>query len=214
MALKTVLLDFDNVIHRNSRILKHQKQACGKLLGDNVMLNNPQLKNAKLCKKYGHTNKILKSYGVNMSYKDFNNLLDTYYLNHNFISSCITSDDVFLAKEWEHIIERLTDELDFHVVIFTNGGFNWCRFVLEQLHIQPKPTIISADMIESVKPDEESYNTIEEILSPQYLLADDSTKNVEALEGHSNWNTCLYLDDMTPYDVFDVVIEKNNVIYN
>lgn len=203
-AIRTIAIDFDGVIHRNRSIAKYQQQVCGTLLGDYVNgIDDPQETNAQLYRTYGHTVKILNSFGVDMSYREFNYLLDTWYIDYDRVLSYITFEDIKEAKEWEHIIQRLTEEFGYDVCIFTNAGFYWCEFMCSELGIHPKASVISADMIEKTKPSKDAYDTFMNYKTPSYFFIDDSPANLVIPMEDENWYPMLYTKDNRPQDIID-----------
>ena len=199
-----VLLDFDGVIFKNTKIHKLVEQKSIEYVAK--ALNVPMKKATKISnynyKKNGHTTiSYNKEHGLNIhDYNEF--LFDN--MNWNEIKAYLNKNDFDNLDIYKRICNR--DNINYY--LYSNASLSYCVNVLKHLNYDlfEQETFTSSNC--ELKPLCDSYhhveNTIHQLNNHKLHFIDDNMINLKPIQYNVNWST--YLLDTINEDTIENIL--------
>ena len=179
--MKTLLLDYDGVVLKSKNLMEYQLRKSAKFVNKHTKMpyNICKDMNKQYYPKYGHTVTMLnKMFDIPVTLKDYND----YVFDFNTIKKLKGLVDL-TTYEHGHSFKNVFDYCqanDISWYIYTNAHINWVIYFSYLLDIDiPLDKIIWPLNLSLLKPNQESYDTIEkELLNSNFIMVDDSMNNL------------------------------------
>lgn len=211
-----LLLDFDGVMVRNTKVQKHVSQSCVRLLANKsgLTLRQASRMNKQLYPLYGHSSFILqRNYKIDCGIEEFNHLVYNEYIDYAKVKRLLTSDDTAYAAEMARIIHRWGPEKTF---IFSNAVDVWCENLLLMMGVSdviPPQNIMCSNHLRALKPSPSAYAEAEfrvglimpELVSGCYTFVDDHAQNILAVKHRPRWIPYYYPPEMETRTLGDLL---------
>jgi len=186
MAVKSLLLDIDNVVVRDRLLLEHVKDNCVRYVAAKLPESkSPRDVNKLLYTKYGHTARGLqKAFQIDAS--DFNEkVYDKRLMDH--LAEVIYGTEFQLeAKEIHDLTKR-----EWKVTLFTNSPIEWAGRVARAIGDEVHVVCAESDATQGpLKPEAAMYTQFPKHLTN--IFVDDSLKNLETARWLPNWHPVLF----------------------
>lgn len=208
-----VLLDFDGVIFKNTKIHKLVEQKSIEYVAK--ALNVPKKKATQISnynyKNNGHTtiNSITK-HGLNIhDYNEF--VFDN--MNWNEINACFNKNDFDNLDIYKRLCNR--DNINYY--LYSNASLSYCVNVLKHLNYDLfdlfEPETFTSSNCE-LKPLCDSYqhveNTIHQLNNHKLHFIDDKLINLKPLQHNVNWSTYLLdaINEDKIENIFDTIYHQ------
>jgi FMN phosphatase YigB (HAD superfamily) len=186
MMPKTLLLDVDGVLIRDSGLLAHVRHNCERYVKAKIPdCKDPRYVNHILYKTHGHTARGLsQSFGVDT--RDFNKSVYDVPLKTRLW-------ELLSSTEFQQDAKELCDVMDngWNVTLFTNSPMEWAGEVAHaigrKVHIACPPD----DLADApLKPEARAYVRFPK--HHKYVFVDDSLKNLRTASYLPNWQVVHY----------------------
>jgi len=198
MAHRALLLDFDGVILRNSKVRTYVQDACSRLFAEKTRM--PPRVAARVNREryplYGHTSILLsKEFGIPCTVQGFNKDVYECMVKYNDVKKLLDDQDV----DW--IMDMSTTLPLDKAYVFSNAPMIWCKTLSDYLGLTgiPMERFLCSDKLRHLKPHPKAYLAVEKVV-PQhrYFLVDDDPGNISsALSRGPNWDGILFNEHKT-----------------
>jgi FMN phosphatase YigB (HAD superfamily) len=203
---KSVIFDFDGVILKNERILKHLKTLSTEYVSKslNISTNKADKLQNKLLNKFGHTSRICHHIDNSLDKKQW-----LYDYNHYVFSESnlkkmkymLSYDDVLHI----HNIYQCKINNELKYVLFSNANESWINSIMNASGIQSD---VMFDYIfccdnNYLKPDVKSYEHVELYVPENKMFIDDNPINLIERKG---WECYMHTPSLSDGQLYRLLI--------
>jgi FMN phosphatase YigB (HAD superfamily) len=227
MSSKIVLLDVDNVIFTNNKIMnvvqdriaKYTRKYIQQIRNISMTERESHAFTEFLYRRHGHTLRGMWNYYCPddcLSVTEFNSQIYDESLLYMLASHLKYNCDMVEQRQDARFFVNRCKDLNIPVGIFSNAPESWCNLILSNygLDLDPDLLFTSSHTLfhpRRLKPDATLYNSVANSLHnvDEIIFIDDSPVNVKGAAGLCKWSPILYKDPQTLYEVGFELLKEN-----